>query len=411
MKIPYLSNFFSIREFICLKLTLSQQGISRVEMLHISVDKELNVTVKESGSFASLHLGIERLKENKLPMVVHFEGKGIINKVSPHIEEDREKLLSMHIPNALPQDFVINYFTSEQQQYISIVRLDALGQAIDQFGENKGKVIFLSFGNAIKCLIGLLDSPDLLNRNLDGVQLDNRNEISTVSKLGEEELSQTIKVTDTQLRIAQLPAFLNGIAFMNREQGLPLQIETPTQIADNHKEFLAQKLNKILLPATLSILVIILALNAVLFFDYTKKNEELTAQYQINGNMAREYQRLLTDHEEKEKIIRDSGIGGSASLAMYADLLAGTITSSVQLTHLNVFPVKTKKGAKKDLSFDHRTILVTGRCKDAAHFGSWLIDLSKEDWVEGIGDQSFVAGEGSTRGTFKLSIQINTYDR
>jgi Tfp pilus assembly protein PilN len=343
----------------------------------VTVDKILNCR-----GFEELNSFFEKLKNEKnIPLHLMLSQRGIIHKQVEHIGNNP---LEQVLPNAKSSEFQFQIY--DFVNIISVVRQEAIEPILIAFETNNFHVLNLSLGD-----FGLYHLLPFIN-NIEEVQTATHQFI--FEKTGDHFQLESFEKKDTDsestiitLGEEQQDSRLLG-AFAAAFDGLMLQTELPKAIdlLENSKvEFVQKQLFKIGGFGVLGVFMVALLINFLLFTNYTDKNRTLQMQVNLQQSTLQQLDSLKKEVEGKQAFLKDNTLNQNSKISYYADEIARTLPSDIQLTTLNLFPKqKEKRSDKTILPRFSQEIIIKGKTDKSLSFNDWKKALENLDWVKSV---------------------------
>lgn len=368
--IATLSKFIKIND-------LNVVGIIKKEDYEIfnllTIKKKANkisiVAVQTFENFEKLNKSADK----KLPLLIVFEGKGVLNK-----EIDFNNEADINWQKNI--DYNTIYYTDLKglkSNFISFCRKNIVEESISKFQKNGFQVIDVYIGSFLGALLNnvlnkeMLFSTDLRlefeNEKLLGFSKQNE-EVKTVNyQIGEETISNVF-----------LPLYGAIIHFFVKQK----EVSKTANPNLNSEELIYKKAFEFFGVFILFGFLTSLLISYFIIQYYGTKNSELNLQT-VYSNQS--YQLILDLEAQKEKklnILKESGILSSKFLSYYGYEIIKSIPLNVSLNELNIIPLKEEYKENKKAFFETKTIIIKGETFQEGSFNNWLEDLKKMEWLQ-----------------------------
>jgi Tfp pilus assembly protein PilN len=145
-----------------------------------------------------------------------------------------------------------------------------------------------------------------------------------------------------------------------------------------------------------------------LFDYYDNQQKGLKVEVGQQKSLLNQRDDLAGKYEAKKSLLGDQLHLGESKSSYYADQLAATLPSSLQLTKLVLFPSIKEDGYNSEESlprYDNQTILVEGQCQASIFYNNWKRSLEELNWVASIHNLSYQNNKNG-QGIFKLKITL-----
>jgi Tfp pilus assembly protein PilN len=90
----------------------------------------------------------------------------------------------------------------------------------------------------------------------------------------------------------------------------------------------------------------------------------------------------------------------------YADDLGRDLPVAILLSGMNINPFQKPKTEEEKISFQNKTIRVTGFCNQSLELNDWMQGLKKKTWVKNLVLLNYSQGKGMSSGEFLLQMDI-----
>lgn len=349
--------------------------------------------------------GIESKVSNDTPVALVINGKGILHKKIPSNNLSKKSILQQLLRTNKIEDFEVQQFPLNPQfQLVSIIRKELLSSILSFFQKLGFYVLSVSLGPfLLKNIFPLLPNPinpilEIPNFRfyIEGRQLTDF-EVSSTSI----DSTKIWEVGDFKIQEEQLLAFSTALQFIIH-QGGNLKLSS---ISANQKEWKQKRLFKGLMWSVLVTLLIVLIFNFVIFSHFSQQNQylqSLSSQHQTAIGQIEELQKQIANNQ---KFIQQTGNIQPSKTSFYADELARSLGSDIQLTNLTINPLVVSKKKSEPLTFQQKTIEVKGNCKKSSEFNNWLNELKTLDWIEEVETKEF-SQKGNTI-NYHITINVN----
>lgn len=331
--------------------------------------KGSTISVVGSGVFASVE-EMAAFTGNRLPMLLVFDGKGILNKkIDFNNEQDASWYKSI--------DFASIYFTSIKEEmfsFMSFCRKNIVDEQLALVRKNGLQVVDIYIGPFLSALLyGSLDNTNVVSGEVV-LEFENKklNHFSKTSEAAEYTIGKD------RITSQQLPLYGALIHFFVH----PKSVSKTQNATLNVDEILYKKAFEVLGIAMLAGFLVMLLGSYLAIQHYGTKNAELNLQ---NVYSSESYQRLLDlekQKENKQRIVNDSGLLSSKFLSFYAYEIIRNIPPQLTLNGLDIRPAEKQTKATAKIAFESGVVLVKGETYNESAFNNWLDSLKKAAWVK-----------------------------
>jgi len=349
----------------------------------------------------------ELVKENskKLPIYISISGKGIIHKKAKINEHTKEQeLLNQVLPNASLKDFYLQQsIISTNECWVSIIRKDALDTLLQEIKSFSLFSIHIYLGPfVLENVIPLLPSVSILTTTQELI-IEN-NHITHLDSLGVVASGDEYNIEGESINSHELIAFSSALShFIPLTQLVSILC---VEVEDIRQEYFHK--NKYLVVG-FSLVVFFFTITVVnMLINNGLQSTSNELQYQINSK--KQYVDELTILNEqltiKEAFIQNSGVTKASKISFYADQIALSVPTSIQLNQLFINPLSKRISKAEDIHFNYDTIKILGTVNRSIELNNWIKYLQEYEWAQEVNIISFIQDNLKTPGEFEISIII-----
>lgn len=339
----------------------------------LSVKKKGNkidiISMSTYDSFNKLNINIDC----KLPIILVFDGKGILNK-----EIDFSNEVDINWQKNI--DYNTLFFTSikgNRNSFISFCRKNIVEETISKFNKYGFQVVDIYIGPFLGALLSKTIKKESIISNDLILEFENE-KLSDFRKNSENEKKHSYIVDQKSISNSFLPLYGAVINYFVK----PIEVSNTEKINLNIDEFIYRKAFNFFGISMLIGFFISLMVSYLLIRHYGSINAELNLQNEYSNQS---YQTILDLERQKEKkqiILKESGMLSSKFLSFYMYEIIHEIPNDISLTLLNVIPLNEETKSNKKIAFQVYTIIVKGETFKESSFNNWLENLKKMNWVQ-----------------------------
>jgi hypothetical protein len=306
------------------------------------------------------------------PLVLHFFGKGILNRKVDDTPDYIEKI----IVNSKKTEFYFSELSIEPFKYISFTRKDHISSELDFFKEEGYMIMDASLGPFVSQSEAL---PKRFNETPTcEIRRTNSQSFDFKIKPALEETKLPFEFKGWQWGKG-LYAGLLAFLYLEGESFPSFFEEDQKTVAKSN--FTDKKQFEFLGVFTLAFFLIALTVNYMYQGSISKENAELEDDITIYSDNLNRIDFLHTEIERKSQLIRTSGILNYRFFSFYLDQIGSTISKDIRLTELSVFPLINKLKQKKRPEFAQSNILISGLAISSTSLENWLKKVDALAWV------------------------------
>ena len=383
---------------------------------------EISVTVlkKEKSSLLTViqKSGIKNIEEaaaamdGKLPLILVLNGKGIIHKKVSISEQDTPAtLLNKVLPNANLQDFCVQQTTlSASEAFVSVIRASVLNDVANELNACGLKAIVSCFLGpfTVNNLLGIIDQSGIDNEMLSTGRLQlqiREQQITEVQAAGESAMTVPVKVGDDKIPAQELIAFAAAMSyFVSGSEGI---LNSGT-IGLLKEEYTQQRKFEFRGWGFLISVFILLLINYFVFNNYWTKSNGMNATLSMNQSAVQRCEQLKKEYADKKEFLEQNGLLENSRTSYYADRLAESLPASIQLTEMNIHPLKKKAADDEsdNLFFENKRIAISGKCQRSTELNDWIKELKQKNWIADVVLMNYNQDNKTEAGLFLIDIKL-----
>lgn len=373
-------------------------GTDQKEYRLIEIHKSKN-NLSITDEFATTHFEelITKISKNK-PVVVSITGQGIISKKVDNNPNYQSKILF----NADPDDFYWYECKQETTLYVSVARKELIDAEIVLLEKSQVSVIGISIGPFVSTGIKqLLEDTVIQTHDFD---LTFKNDVLVEFKKRSEKHTQEYTIGDEVISGNNIIGFASVLHHLYPNDTIASEI---AYLSKNKEEYTYKKAFNVLGVFTLSFFLISLLISYLLLDHYQNAHHKVQVEL---GQQNVAYSKLVSlekDKENKEAILKESGLRDSNYLSFYISEITREVPSEINLKLLNVFPATSKIKAEQRINFTNDLVEIEGTVSSYTAFASWMKVLKKQPWVGNLEIVDFQKENKTNSFKIKLLIKFN----
>lgn len=402
--LPKLQEFIYGREAFAGVECLQREGNLYYNVCILKKEKNSAKILLQQDNIPSLSELKEILKED-IPIFLGINIKGILNRVLDYIPNSKKDALTAVFPSAKEDDFYVQQVETDQNTLISVVRKDSVLELLKSFETAELWVVNAFVGPFwIEEILPILPAYvqtiqigqqvlTIENQHITGLSksVSARQELFSI---GEDRVSESLSLALSMAFIAITQSNIQGVEadFIDQQQ----------------TNFYYKKLFHYTALGALAFFFVALFTNYLLFEHYNSQEQGLKVEVSQQQSLLNQRDSLAKKYQDKKALLGDQLNLGQSKSSYYADQLAATLPSTLQLTNLVLFPKIKEEGYSSEESlprYDNQTILVEGQCQASVFYNNWKRSLEELDWVASIHNLSYQNNKNG-QGVFKLKITL-----
>lgn len=332
--------------------------------------------------------------KNKGPVLLHFQGKGVLNRTVQNEPGYRDHLLM----SGNTDDFYFTDILKEGKVHCSIIRKDIPDELLKKLKEKEFHVVQITSGILV---VGILKQ--YLNKEIIGFgdfALDLEKDWKIIK---EPTRISSIELEGEQVQAHQLESIAAGTLFFTKPENVQLS-EQEEVYTVNYEE--ARQKN-IFNRFGFSLMVVFLLVISANYMYLGQLNQEISLNYIRLSEFEEQLTRLAELEEEKdrkEKLLRTSGLLNHHFLSFYLAELGNHLPYNLRFDEFVVRPLIDDIKNKHKVEFQDQLIRIKGRSENSQVLSEWIEKIKQDDWILSVEilNYSYEKDEGN----FELEIVV-----
>ena len=344
-------------------------------------------------------------KQKKIPLILSFTGRGVVNKkiIFEKIDSlDLGDLTKQFLPGVNLDDVLVQFTsTSTTSGFLSFTRKELVNEVLNKLELVKVKPVKISVSAFdYSSLVGLLNNKSLIHSSAVNVTFQNET-IENIDFVNIKE-EETYLIGGLEIPSNYSLAFASGLTYFQKKESV---------LSDSYFQNLLQKhfegnVIKSIILFFVILLFIISGFNSVVFFQEFELNTKLKTELNLYETKHNQIIKQLDSYQKKKKIIEKSGVLENKKLSEYSDKIAMSVPDNVVLRELSFNPLIESESQDSLMLFEKNTILIKGNCDKSLVLNEWINVLKSKDFVKNINLENFVFETYGSVPNFLIKIEI-----
>lgn len=364
------------------------------------IRKGSKATIESSSTFSTQEELFKAIDKN-IPIALVFNGRGVLLKVVNQTETGWEALLQQALPSVTAEDFITQLFQAENEQQLAILRKESALEVMDQIQQAGYYIthigISLQIASVILPLLNENQSAFAIHQQIVGI------EPGHLLSLRSDGATQTISIGDQQVHSNYVLSFAIALQAL---LGINSTIYNLQEASTFKANYLLKKRAYFLSGIVLVLLFILLLANFLLFSYLGPKTNERSIQLSNHQQQLEQITTLEQELQQKQKLAGNNSVLSSSKVSFYADDIARTLPSGIQLLDLNIFPKLETSNREENYQFDKKVIRIKGQTRNSAKLNLWIKQLESLDWVKQVKVLPYKEDKQGL-GTFELVLLLS----
>jgi hypothetical protein len=309
----------------------------------------------------------------KIPCILAFDGKGVLNKkISLTVEADVEWLKNLDYKS-------IHYtrYTTQENQFLSFCRANVIDELLEVFHRNEIQIIDFYVGGLMAVLVNELLDKSKLFCNETLLEFEN-NTLINISKVENETKNENYTIGATTITNFQIALYGAAINFYIHDNA----IEKSNSAKIDSEEIVFKKaFEKVGLIILVGFFCLLLASYSTIQY-LNSENATLNLENSYSNKSYSVIHDLEFQKEKKLKILSETGISSKQFISFYCYQVTKLIPKEINLSFLEVYPLKKEIKQNEKVEFDYRVITVKGKTNDETALNNWIELLKNDAWIQ-----------------------------
>lgn len=332
-----------------------------------------------------------------LPVLLHFEGKGILNKkFNRNTNYHQEVVL-----NGNTDEFYFTDYVEEDTVYTSVVRRAMVQNILERLKKEKVFVVGVSSGPFIVMSIYEYLKTDDLQTSFYKLTVKNE-QLSKYNGTDSHE-SRLYKIGSKSVENTAISALAHAALFFQPSSKIILPKKSE-ELKDNIEESNQKVLFKQFGFSLMTFFLIALFANFLYLKHLNRKHQSNVILLAKHTETFSQISNLEEEKTRKETLLRTSGILTKKYISFYLATVSNSAPKEVTFTEFIVKPTKEEVKNKYKIEVDNQQLTIKGMTKSSQYLSEWITDLQAFDWIRKVEIEEYAYKKGF--GTFYLKIII-----
>jgi hypothetical protein len=284
---------------------------------------------------------LAKSNDKKHPFYISIGGKGVVHKkvkINDHTQD--QALLNLVLPNASLADFYLQKSSiSGYECWVSVIRKDLLDGVIEELETNRLFGVEIYLGPFI-----LENTFPFLNKSslhtTTHELLVEENTIIQMDNLGSVGEGHEFQIESEVISSHELLAFSAALShFVPSTRLTPINCSTVSNLKE---EYLNKSKYRIVTFSLIAFYFLISIINFLMYSSYQDDLNQIQYQLYSKKQYVQELDLLKQEFLSKEEFIQNSGLAQASKVSYYADQIAMSVPTSIQLNKLFVNPLEKR---------------------------------------------------------------------
>lgn len=355
--------------------------------------------IKRGEQFRDLPLLVKKLS-TQYPVLLHFTGKGILNRKTIFQENYHHSILL----NANIDAFYFTDYREDNTVFSSVIRKDTVAEIVQAFETLKIQVVSISSGPFICAMLNQVLTKDHLTVDQTTLFFENNNLVSFEKSIeAKQQPNASFVLGNEKLNQNLLPCAAIGATFFNPDT--KISFPTNDRIFIGNKEEARQK--NIFARFGMGMMVFFLM---ILFGNhlYTGHLNQILIDNSVYLSVYDEQLASIADLQDeknrKETLLQSSGLLNRRFLSFYMMELANTTPSTITFSEIIIRPLTDEIKLRQKIGFEEHLILINGQAESSHVLSRWIEKIESKEWLEKVDILSYEYVKNV--GVFELELVV-----
>ncbi|MBC72118.1 hypothetical protein J0656_17265 [Muricauda ruestringensis] len=366
---------------------------------HIGFVRKESGELRLSRTFeCSNFLEVQNAIPKKIPVILNFSNKGVINRMVKAQGEYLKQVLF----NARPEDFYSYVLHGNEHNFVSICRKEVVDQHIGQLRGAGYHLVDYSIGPFVvgECS-GIIEEDKI--RTQHGELSFSNGSLVKFEMLSNDAGEGTYTLGNDKVKGGELVWLAAVLNYLHPSERIEYE---KGMLWGDKREYKRKKIFELLAVSGLVAFMSALLGSYLLLLYFNKEYVRCEEQlYHFTDNYA-QIKKMEEDLANKRFIAENSGVSNKNFLSFYLNELIGTTPSGVLLNHVEVNPLDKKVKSNEPVSLQSNMILVSGETNNSYYVNQWVKQLMTFPWVAKIEIMRLNRIDGDKE-TFSLKLEID----
>lgn len=407
MTIRSLINFGSARQRCAgVDVHINSGRLLDISFVVVEIKNDVLFVIKQLSGIRSvqdLAFELKLVLPTNARVHLNLRGKEILSKITEKRKgSDFQQSAQALFPMIKASDFLIQYYKGDKNDFVSVIRQDAM-----EFFKDLAKIYTVADVSLGSYVIGAIFSvlktnkvvtPDAIISVVDGkiVAIDERSESMELSsmRVGHDEIPGN-------LMLACASAWNLVLKDQNLQNSSILWIKK--SVSEFHFQERIYQYSRI---ALITVFVTLL-INSLIYFWLKDKTTEMSLQNSFRS------QQLTVSREHEKKLSgllsaqRSIGWESNDMPLYYADQLAKTVPSEIQLTELEIGVLDRDILRKEKREYFRPSLIhIIGQTNSLVALQGWIKEIENLAWVKELSDQKYSNDSKQVDGMFEFYVSV-----
>lgn len=376
----------------------NRDGVKEYQVVEI-LKKNDSISINSAFTTFSFEEVISNTPKSR-PVILAYSGLGVISKKVENVPNYKAKFLF----NANLEDFYWFEVIKENHVFASVVRKKLIDEEVLAFEKHQISILDVSFGPFVIYSIYPLIKKATELCTPEFVLKFNENGIADFSKNENNNLIKDYEVGGEKIKIKDILPFSTLINYFYQN---PQIVTDQNYLKENRKEFAFKKGFNILGMIALPSFLFALLISYLLLNHYQTKYLELEVALRKESIAYNKLVLLEKDRENKETILKESGLKDSNFLSYYISEITKKIPAEINLSRMEIFPAQNNFKQGERVTFTNNLIELEGSVFSNSAFTQWVKELNRIKWLGSLEIVDFKKVGNSNIFKIKLTLQFD----
>lgn len=315
---------------------------------------------------------------SRYPIILHVDGKGIISRyISGEFETEQD--VALQFPDFNDSSFVRSVTLLPHGAIFSVARTQIIDAITQQLPAHAIIHIELGAGVFAYSISLFTNQSDIAQIPLWNIMVQNQTCVGIERK--DAFVQSDVRIGSEQVKTNELYAYCIAVQCF---QPHFLNTRTDNYFDTTKMNFAYIRKSKQLAIVAIGILLIVLAVNAVLFSSYYTQQQDLQFQVSQHNTTLRTLQTMQLEYEQKKALVSHVNVYKSGGYPYFFDRIGTVLPRDIVLQKMWCNPLHKDIKQDKEIEFTTDCIMIYGIAPQITSLYTWVDLLKRESWIQSV---------------------------
>jgi Tfp pilus assembly protein PilN len=367
------------KQIVAVHLVARPEGVFDAYWVEVKLRKN-NAVPSGFGQWQGKLAELAKKLSGNSACVLSIEGVGIITKGYETSDHSTENLVYNLVPRDSADEFYHQTIVGNTEAFLTVSRKALIQDILSVFEKEGIFILDVNLGVCSMEVLAQLYHEERTFHTSTTMLTVKEGKFHRIERQ-ESASGENYLIGDSNIPGTHLPAFANGITFVNKQGTEQSYFQS---VAQTRKSYKFKQLCQWVGIVALSVFFAALLINYLVYSNINDNNTSKSIEYESGLKVVNTMQAMSAELAEKETLIKKIGMDKRQQHSFIYDRIAASMPSSITLTQMKVNPSKRKDRGKRTPEFTENQIEIQGEIQNAAILYQWIDKLYGMDWVSDV---------------------------